>query len=378
MSTFEHARRFVSTMRTCTCTLWLLAVVGLFAPAWPAVGASQGAEIPAFTASGTVSMEVFDPASSNSMIKTVAGFDFRVRKGSWEIDLCFTDPKEMAGTRTSCRRIADGVRLFSLFGQGGAEATTNGSMPFATALPIGSPPPNQWSLLICWLTLCPNPELPIIDAKRMRRFLSTDLQTHPKNQGSYVATYLGPANAFLSELTVVNDGLLLMSSGESRQYGAPYERGFTETKYEVNEHTNCGGVVFPLRSTLKGFAPKPRATKADELGESVVAVMRVERLRLWDDTQPVPTFIPKRVLALDVRPPGLPNGMSVNHMVTDDNWKPVTDRELVQLAAITRDIGQRRSAKRSLLIPLVFVVLAFVPGALLFFRSRRNVNANKQ
>ena len=68
----------------------------------------------------------------------------------------------------------------------------------------------------------------------------------------------------------------------------------------------------------------------------------------------------------------------MNHMVTDDNWKPVTDRELVQLAAITRDIGQRRSAKRSLLIPLVFVVLAVVPGALLFFRSRRNVNANKQ
>jgi hypothetical protein len=87
---------------------------------------------------------------------------------------------------------------------------------------------------------------------------------------------------------------------------------------------------------------------------------------------------PPLLLALDQRPPGLPMGVTVNHLVTNDEWLSITNQRLANLATVYRQMRTiKRSGKNSIYL-LLFLVLTGAPAAALWFRRHKTINKHTQ
>ena len=164
---------------------------------------------PSLSFRGALSTDMFSPTEANPYLSIRAEFQVTITNGLWEIELQYSSPEELRGTGESCKRIPDGVRLRPTF----PTNATHGLLA-AQALPLHYPPPEKTPLLLCWLSLCPEPQLPILNPHHMRRFLSIAFQNVPKNQGSFDVHYLPGEARFLSELTLTNDGLSFSREGK--------------------------------------------------------------------------------------------------------------------------------------------------------------------
>lgn len=296
---------------------------------------AAGAAIPAFQAKGVLLCERFQPASDRPTSVTEAQVTFTYSNPGWEINLDFVGAAGSPGLSVNCRRIPDGVRYFTQSAQ--ASETTNQAAPLtaAFALPIGYPPPEQLGLLPCWLSLCPGPELPTLDSGRMRRFLFSSVQGDARNAGSFTAGYLGGAGGFLAELGITNDGTYFPLMGNPKAYAHPFEGGFLELRYQVVHATNTGGIVFPSQSILRRYSPRAMAkTPADVYAHSV-ETLRISEITLAGAPPPGAEAVPPpRMVGIDVRPPGLPSGITVRYFVTNDEWLSATNRSLAKLASV--------------------------------------------
>ena len=162
-------------------------------------------------------------------------------------------------------KIPDGVREFIL-------SEPDRGTTVANVYPTAFPTPWDTKRLLAWLSFCPHPPLPVIDGKKMRRFLfvpsggiAVDLLNHPQNVGDFSASYLQPGGIFLSELNVTNNGMdvdidMTFAKGDNlevevKPFPAPGEKGFLDFRFEVLVTTNCNGIAFPLRTVLKHFYP---------------------------------------------------------------------------------------------------------------------------
>lgn len=352
----------------------LIPFLCLLAPAGWAV--ESVTNVPVFAAEGIGSIESFELGKTNPVFSAREHFVFVYSNCTWRIDSVYQNgfssalpPKmqTLPGTRISCSRIADGIRLFVSFPdhQEATSGRARGVAQTAQAKPILFPPPEYMMLFTVWLSFCPRPELPLIDSSVIHRFLNTSLLNDPRNQGNYGARYLEPAGLFLSELNITNDGTIFQSAtGKTSKYPAPFENGYREFSYELTETTNVGGIAYPFQSVVRRYAPKQNARSSEDL--YVYSITRLEVTRL--SSTPIDMLpLPKSLVALDSRPPGLNPGIVVTYMVTNDQWQPVTNQEVRQLSAtfMRLKIPVRRDWRRTLiLVALVVVAIAPIGGHL--------------
>ena len=283
-------------------------------------------EIPSFVAQGTLS----DPNTSSSN-----HFTFEYNNGWWQVALTNANPGTGGPILQNCRRIPDGVRYYFLF------SNSNGGLPTATACPSAFPPPGiAGGMFECWLALCPYAQLPLIDDRRLQRFLNIptcqpQLENDPRSFGDYHLDHLRPQGAFLSSISVTNNGYWLDLNRNAEfafhPYGPPFEHGgFPELTYEAVQTTNIDGIAFPARAIFKRSTPSYSSKDRQDPLNTYVLELVVTDVRLREGGSEA-KHAPPVTFAMDYRSPDLSSsGSSVKYLgttVTNDKWNAVTPQD---------------------------------------------------
>jgi hypothetical protein len=235
-------------------------------------------------------------------------------------------------------KIPDGVREF-IRSEGNADSV----IPSALVTPVAFPMPGNAHSLLTWLSFSPHPALPLIDGRKMRRFLDVggfgfglDLLKHPQNEGYFAANYLKPGGVFLSELNVTNNGVNLEFGGsltnEVKPFPSPFENGFLDFQFEVLATTNFNGIVFPIRTVLKHFYPNWWTYPAYDFFTASQSELVVKRISFSASDLANRPPSPPELAAFDHRPPGIPEGQNVYYTVTNDVWQSLSDTNNPDLA----------------------------------------------
>ncbi len=279
--------------------------------------------------------------------ETQAEATFYSSNGWWQVEVKNLNPKTIPPSPSvpytqNSMRIADGVREFIIFA-----GNTNGGTTAASVYPIAFPTTGDSRRLLAWLSFCPNPPLPVINSKKMHRFLyvpggsiALEMLNHPQNEGDFSARYIQPGGLFLSELNVTNNGMsvdMTMDKGgdwkpEVKPYSAPWDRGFLCFRFEVLETTNFNGIAFPLRTVIKHTYPTWNPKMSDDLYVAGVLELVVKRISFAASDLANRKSAPSLLIAYDYRPPDLPKNQSVTYHVTDDVWQAVSDPNIQAVA----------------------------------------------
>ncbi len=272
-----------------------------------------------------------------------------------------------ADTRASLdfMRIPDGMRFYpvpSFRSVGGTNIVA-----LATSLPISSPPAEHPEALVAWLAFCPRPELPILDATHIRRFVLEEVREHPKNRATFSVRFLSPEQVFLSELSITNEGSTFNSAGQAIDLGSPFDRGWREDYYEVIQITNFHSISLPAIATLVRFLPKQNAQRGTDTYAVMVhrIVFRAAELLESSDR---PAVEPVLVVE-DMRMGPTLKAASIHYSVSNEAWLSKTNAQilsLVQVAHANLNVPKRR---RQWFVILILGVMLMLP-VLLRFRHR--------
>jgi hypothetical protein len=334
---------------------------------------------PDFVAEGAVIWEQFRPLDTNYLLHGDGHFFFIYTNGVWDIQIAYghylhptlriPDPAE--GTLLDCKRIPDGIRQIALF-----RGDTN--HPYAVAQRGSFPAFLQRELFLPWLTLCPDPQLPMVNSNLIRFDFSAEFENEPGNQGRFDRVNLAPDDFFISKLDVENNGTFFMSGLGPQQYPGAYKDGFREFSYRVTATTNVGGIEFPTSSLLISYAPAPGGRSREDLYASVVVRLAVESISLSGQASNF-VSMPNHLIAADSRPPGLKTQAPASYEVIDDTWAPVTNSRLERLAAMMRNAHTNDDAlsghRRIVLYILLCVTV--IPVAV-YWINRSNNKHKKQ
>ena len=333
--------------------------------------------IPSFAAEGNVEYRVNLPQGGDPYEQQSAQFQFYYTNNWWQADVIYNNAAPGRPTVQSCMKVPGGTRKYTLF-----EGTSPALTTPADVCPTLFPPPGLKLLFATWISLCPRPELPLTNAASGPRFLDLpacrlSLINHPENRGVYAVRH---AHSFLEHLAISNNGWELKIGGsnddEIWRYPAPYDNGFTEFEYRTLETTNVNGIVFPLRTLLKEFRPRPGGSSREDVYAWVTTELSVSRIVVSQDAVVARPPAPQRLLALDSRPAKLPKGRTADYIVSNDQWRAVSDPQLASLAQIARqpEPGPRRHpAMPRLAVWGLLVAVALTP-LILFSRQRQKHN----
>jgi hypothetical protein len=348
--------------------------------------------IPPFIAEGSISSEVLT-SDATPLFQDEGNFLFSYSNGVWEIqispkstdleNITGIDPKKFQKTVINCKRIPDGIRYFMTRAGVDINQVANSS-PQGIAEPIPLPPPEEIGLLTCWFSLCPDPDLPILNSTQARRFLSVNLFKSEKNVGAYSRTYLGSQHLFLSTFNITNDGNVFISETKMLKLGPPFDTGFKELSYNVVETTNFNGFLFPLETVFYQLAPRMKNAKTrDDVYPNAVGRLKVEKIDFDSVANEKIGFIrPREMVATDHRSPNLPDGVSAPYLIKNDQWSPITNSEVALIANLTREHGKQappNEHKTAHAIVIIVLATTFVaPPIWIFLTRRSNINKNKQ
>jgi hypothetical protein len=162
-----------------------------------------------------------------------------------------------------------------------------------------------------------------------------ELINNPTNEGTYFAGYLEPNGVFLSELDITNNGYIFPAHGPPIHLPEPFGHGFLQSVYRVLETTNQGGLIFPRRTQLISYFLSPHAKSPGDVFPVMVSTLSVDEIDLGEHSA-VLSPVPKILLAMDTRPVGLKEDMTVDYLVTNDYFTPVTNHMIEQIATIVR------------------------------------------
>jgi hypothetical protein len=222
-------------------------------------------------------------------------------------------------TVIDCKRVPGGVRYYSVFPNTESEAA-EGVLPFVEVLPTAFPPINFRELLLCWLALCPNAELPTVSSNQMRRFTSQKRLDEPDNVGEYHASYLETNAFFLSDLSVSDNGEVHYLDGRVRHRPAPFAEGFTDFHFRTLETTNVNGIAFPKRAELRLLALGSGETNQDNSWATLVCSLDVTQIQ----APPAPSKSRNMTLFVsdisDKRPFPEPGPFPRPYIVTNDTF----------------------------------------------------------
>ncbi|WP_150107625.1 hypothetical protein [Pedosphaera parvula] len=241
--------------------------------------------VPPFVAEAKITRKVVRHGQTTPYWETEGNAVFSYSNGWWQAELNYKNPKEHSPAAEYFRKVPGGVSSYIMF--------TSKSKTEAVVCPLAFPTAGNTELFAFWLSICPKPELPLIDGKRIRRFPlipncrdSLDIFNHPQNEGYYTASYLKPGSAFLSNLNITNNGVTLdievAANGEVEtkiiRHGAPFDKGFNELSYQLLETTNLNGIVFPARAVLKLMTPNWKGKDREDLHVAQVVELTVTRI----------------------------------------------------------------------------------------------------
>lgn len=286
----------------------------------------QLSDFPAFTAQGEVLCERFNPFNTNSLFKSEGRFSFFYSNRLWRIQ--YTYPT--TGATVDCQRIPDGIRQIIIY----TNLTKNRisiSRPYATTQTIPFPSQSDNGLFLPWLSLCPRPELPIINSNLIHFLFLPQFLNNPQNQGGFDLSYIAPEDSFVRDLNVSNNGTFFNSDGSVAAYSKPYSSGFIQFSYKVEQTTNYSGINFPRRAVLREFMPLPGGGLKGELYTVLMTKLSVDRINIGERNSFFKS-IPANLVVLDSRPTGISNGVTVNYEVVNDQWLSITNRKMRRLA----------------------------------------------
>jgi hypothetical protein len=305
-----------------------------------------------FSAEATISTDYFRPPDGTSPSETMQfSVSFSWSTGLWQIQQATKSVPQFVravrGTNVSatrvidCKRVPDGVRYYSLF-QNTDKQATQGRLPVAEVLPTAFPPINFRELLVCWLALCPNAELPIVSSNQMRRFTSQRSLYAADNVGSYHASYLETNAFFLSALSISDNGVVKLHDGTFRHRQAPFADGFMDFRFRTLETTNVNGILFPKRAELRLLSPLPNAKNQDDICTRLVCTLNVKQIRMEAvGFQSAKT----RLFARDSRIPHEPGHMQLRYIVTNDVFDSKTNAWLIKIASTLEKTNQPSSRR---------------------------------
>jgi hypothetical protein len=341
-------------------------------------------EIAPFTAEGIILTETFKaasgPAPASSFEEAVT---FSYSNRWWRIELRHKSgfhpkipPSALEGKIDNCETISGGVRVLTSY----VSLPKPEAWLSAHAYPTEFPPPDRVNLLTCWLTLCPNPSLPILGNGLIRRLISSDFMTSAENQGLYSASYL-VGNNFLAQLSITNNGTIPDSESTTRKLIAPFDEGHLELEYTLLASTNWQGLEFPLKSTLRKFVPRRDGTDKSSIFECLTS-------RLWVNSFRPETSAPQvdprklRVIVSDGRVADVPKGKSIQYAITNDHWMDPTNPTLIQMARAkfadpSEPIPKPRKRRSKITAVLIAMVLGPAVGLLLYIQDKKNRKLQK-
>lgn len=349
--------------------------------------------IPPFTVEGVVSWERFEPFEKNAVKKVDSSFLFSYSNGVWRIQVTYQNPdndslqttKDMAGSTIDCLRIPGGIREITIL-------STNAYLPgidikkiHPSAVVRSDRFPNmaQQELFLPWLSLCPNPELPMVTSGLIHFDFRPKFLDSPKNEGGFQVNYIEPEKQFLSELTVTNNGIFFQSDGSALEFPDPYNKGYVQFAYKVREVTNYDGITFPLNTVLYQYAPSPTGKSSADIYPALISRLIVKQIDIGGKKL-APTPAPADVVALDSRPIGLNNGVTVNYNVTNDQWYALTNKRMEQLAnffrhqSLNRPQEVNKYSRNRIIILCFFGLLALAPLTVAFlYRKTRTKTRTK-
>lgn len=333
----------------------------LVAVLWSPAGLAE--PLPPLAVTAQYLSESFPPSSADA----VSALELRINIYSsnrwWRIR---TEPLDTGLVPVDWMRIPDGVRSHSVIAP---DPTVTNWFPAAEAYAGQYPSRGDTGLLLAWLAYVPHPELPTLDDHRIRRFLAPEFATDARNEGTYSLEWLASEAAFLARLSITNNGLTFMPDGSVLRQEGNLASGWLEFEYRVSATTNLMGIRLPVLGTLTHFRAPPD-------GASVAGLRPgwVETIRLLDVRPLVAEELPRvepEVIAVDYRLPGLARGRSLNYIVTNDLWKPITASELRSLAAVELQLNKRQPSLLRAAFSLLLVVLVLSPAALWLARRWR-------
>lgn len=337
---------------------------------------AAGKPIPPFVAEGTVSVEVFSaPPQSKVMLRMEAHVSFCYSNGWWQAECKYTAPSNMVGLIENCRRLPDGIRQI-LTSPENARSSREKVMPSAMVFPIAFPPPEKPILFTAWLTLCPTVELPIIDARHMRRLIAREQLDHPKNIGTYLLKTIQPQNLFISDLAITNNGVDFGPGLVPISRRGALAQGYLESMYTLQETTNVSGIIFPLRARYSRFAPLQDAPTASSIFPVLTATVSIERFGSMTTGCMNDSSVPERFVALDKRFGNLPQGTTVNHYITNDHWLLASDPRMLRLREGYK--GPPRAPWKRYAAVVVLAITCLLPAGFLFYRKRYQNKQHQQ
>jgi len=306
---------------------------------------------------------------------------FAYSNGNWTLDYSYGFPTNVAVPTNMvasfhCRSIPDGIRYYFIPRDGLESGTAQAVM----AIPESYPPPEQQWVLLSWLSLCPNPKLPLIGPKQIRRFIASQYQENTNNIGTFTSGYLSPKSAFLDHLIIGNVGTDLAPDGGLVKLPSPFNRGYVEFEYQLLEKTNFNGVDFPLHSSLKEFMPKANGKSLQDVDTYLSSELKVLHLQAGSFSAPSPPLM----VAFDGRPKQLSAGVTADYYIADDEWASKTNKKLERLAVMmsrsyesNKPASYSNQAKRRIFIALLLIITASIPlVAILNHKRKRKEPAN--
>jgi hypothetical protein len=217
----------------------------------------------------------------------------------------------------------------------------------------------------------------------MRFCLWPNSLNNPHNAGGFKLTYIEPEEAFISTIVVSNNGTLFQIDGSTMQYPEPYGNGFEQFSYVVLDSTNYVGIQFPHRVAFYQFSTLPSAHSQANIYPVAITHLAVEQIDVSEPRLAVAT--PSVVLALDSRPTGLNNGVTVNYRLTNDDWPSLSNKRLTTIASIVRKqpINQVRvnskpdyPRNRKVIVGLLICLTLF--PVVSFFTAKQQKTTNKE
>jgi hypothetical protein len=340
-----------------------------------AYNSARAADIPSYIAEATIRRTVLIGNAIDTNYTSEATVRLSYSNQWWQIEIKYSNPEPGMPADENCMKIPDGIRTFTLF-----EKNTGKGLSAADVCPIAYPPPGRTLLFATWISLCARPALPLLDEKRIRRFVNAPgcdvgLFNHPRNEGYFIASYLETQNLFLRELAITNNGvgIDLKWNGEPdiKSFPAPFDKGFLEFTYGVNEETNINGFTFPRTAHCSYWGPKPNENNPSAVHAVQTVELALKRVTFSDDGIPASIETPKKLFALDARPTNLPHRTTVDYIVTNDQWKPTSDPRITYLADMVRKASTKPAARSRVGVLSLLIIMVVAPVLVVLYRKVR-------
>jgi RNA polymerase sigma factor (sigma-70 family) len=307
-----------------------------------------------FTVEGIVSTEGRQsPFDTNRVFKSDGKFLFSYStNGTWWIQFTYQH-QSFAGvpasdaqiaTMIDDKRISGGMRQIVTSLLKSNEPKPKNLIASAEVRSNIFPDMSQQELFLPWLSLCQNPELPLIGTNLIHINFQHELFNNPKDEGSFTESFLEPERQFVSELTITNNGTIFLADGTTMEYPSPFNNGFVSASYKVLNTTNYHGITFPLETVLYQYAPLPNGKSPQDTYQAVVTKLNVQQIGVGGRNLTLAP-VPSRVLAMDNRL-RLNNNMTMNYVVTNDQYLALTNKEMEQLANMYRKMSQKIKPKQ--------------------------------